>query len=113
MKDAQTTSKIILNKWFARHVTPARVQSDNATKFTAEIAQELKKVSEVTKVTSTPAHPRGDGLVERQNRTLLTLSLYIAQVARLGRGHRWSLGRLQLDPPCNNRSFALHAPTWS
>ena len=71
--DAQTTAKIILNKWFARHGTPARMQSDNATNFTAEIAQELMKASQVTKVTSTPAHPRGNGLVERQNRTLLTL----------------------------------------
>ena len=71
--DAQTTAKIILNKWFARHGTPARMQSDNATNFTAEIAQELMKASQVAKVTSTPAHPRGNGLVERQNRTLLTL----------------------------------------
>ena len=71
--DAQTTAKIILNKWFARHGTPARMQSDNATNFTAEIAQELMKASQVTKVTSTPAHPRGNGLVERQNSTLLTL----------------------------------------
>ena len=71
--DAQTTAKIILNKWFARHGTPARMQSDNATNFTAEIAQELMKASQVTRVTSTPAHPRGNGLVERQNRTLLTL----------------------------------------
>ena len=71
--DAQTTAKIILNKWFAMHGTPARMQSDNATNFTAEIAQELMKASQVTKVTSTPAHPRGNGLVERQNRTLLTL----------------------------------------
>ena len=67
--DAKTTAKIILNKWFARHGIPARMQSDNATNFTAEIAQELMKASQVTKVTST----RGNGLVERQNRTLLTL----------------------------------------
>ena len=70
--DAQTTAKIILNKWFARHGTPARMQSDNATNFTAEIAQELMKASQVTEITSTPAHPRGNGLVERQNRTLRT-----------------------------------------
>ena len=71
--DAQSTAKIILNKWFARHGTPARMQSDNATNFTAEIAQELMRASQVTKVTSTPAHLRDNGLVERQNRTLLTL----------------------------------------
>ena len=55
--DAQTTTKIILNKWFARHGTPTRMQTDNATNFTVEIAQELMKASQVTKVTSTPAHP--------------------------------------------------------
>ena len=71
--DAQTTVKIILNKWFARHGTPAGMQSDNATNFTAEIAQELMKASQGTKITLTPAHPRGNGLVEQQNRTLLTL----------------------------------------
>ena len=71
--DAQTTAKIILKKLFARHGTPARMQSDNATNFTAEIAQELMKASQVTKVTSTTAHTRGKGLVERQNRTLITV----------------------------------------
>ena len=71
--DAQTTAKLILNKLFARHGTPARMQSGNTTNFTAAIAQELMKASQVTKVTSTPAHPRSNGLVERQNRTLLTL----------------------------------------
>ena len=71
--DAQTTAKIILNKWFARYGTPARMQSDNATNVMAEIAQELIKASQVTRETTTPAHPRGIGLVERQNRTLLAL----------------------------------------
>ena len=71
--DAKTTAKIIFNKLFARHGTPARMQSDNATNFTAEKAQEHMKASQVTKVTSTPAHPRGNGLVEGQNMTLLTL----------------------------------------
>ena len=31
------------------------------------------KASQVTNVTSTPAHPRGNGLLECQNTTLLTL----------------------------------------
>ena len=71
--DAQTTGMIIWKKWFARHGNPARMQSDNATNFTAEIAQELMKASQVTKVTSTPSHSRRNGLVERQIRTLPTL----------------------------------------
>ena len=83
--DAQTTAKIILNKWFAKHGTLARMQSDNATNFTAENAQKLMIASQVTKVASTTAPPRGNGLVERQIRTLLTQ--YVAQDARLGWAH--------------------------
>ena len=49
------------------------MQSDNASNLTAEVSNEFLKASHVTKVTSTEGHPRTQGLVERQNRTLLTL----------------------------------------
>ena len=71
--DAITTSRLLLQKWFARHGTPTRMQSDNAPNLTAEVSNELMKASQVTKVTSTAGHPRTQGLVKRQNRTLLTL----------------------------------------
>ena len=82
--DSKKTAKIILSNWFARHGTPARMQSDNATNFTADIAQELMKASQVTTVTSIPAHPRGNGLVERQNIAYRAPGLHISQEARLG-----------------------------
>ena len=68
-----TTSRLLLQKWFARHGTPTRMQSDNAPNLTAEVSNEFLKAAHVTKVTSTAGHPRTQGLVERQNRTLLTL----------------------------------------
>ena len=71
--DAVTTSRLLLQKWFARHGTPTRMQSDNAPNLTAEVSNEVLKAAHVTKVTSTAGHPRTQGLVERQNRTLLTL----------------------------------------
>ena len=71
--DAVTTSRLLLQKWFARHGTPTRMQSDNAPNLTAEVSDEFLKAAHVTKVTSTAGHPRTQGLVERQNRTLLTL----------------------------------------
>ena len=71
--DAITTSRLLSQKWFARHDTPTRMQSDNAPNLTAEVSNEFMKASQVTKVTSTAGHPRTQGLVERQNRTLLTL----------------------------------------
>ena len=71
--DAVTTSRLLLQKWFARHGTPTRMQSDNAPNLTAEVSNEFLKAAYVTKVTSTAGHLRTQGLVERQNRTLLTL----------------------------------------
>ena len=112
--DAQTTSKIILNKWFARHGTPARMQSDNASNITAEIARKLMKASQVTKVSSTPAHPRGNGLVERQNRTLLTL----LRVYTSRRMHDWDehidrvLGAYNSTRHATTGFFPIHAPAW-
>ena len=49
------------------------MQSDNAPNLTAEVSNEFMRASQVTKVTSTAGHSRTQGLVERQNRTLLTL----------------------------------------
>ena len=49
------------------------MQSDNTPNLTAEVSTEFMKASQVTKLTSTVGHPRTQGLVERQNRTLLTL----------------------------------------
>ena len=71
--DTITTSRLLLQKWFAGHGTPTRMQSDNAPNLTAEVFNEFMKASQVTKLTSTAGHPRTQGLVERQNRTLLTL----------------------------------------
>ena len=71
--DAATTLKLILQKWFARHGTPTRMQSDKAPNLTAEVSKEFMRASQFTNVTSTAGHPRTQGLVERQNRTSLTL----------------------------------------
>ena len=71
--DVITTSLLLLQKWFARHGTPTRMQSDKAPNLTAEVSNEFMMYSQVTKVTFTAGHPRTQGLVERQNRTLLTL----------------------------------------
>ena len=71
--DTITTSRLLLQKWFTRHGTSTRMQSDNAPNLTAEVSNEFMKASQVTRVTSTAGHPRTQGLVERQNRNLLTL----------------------------------------
>ena len=71
--DAITTSRFLLQKSFARHGTPTRMQSDKTPKLIADVSNEFMKASQVTKVRSTAGHPRTQGLLKRQNCTLLTL----------------------------------------
>ena len=51
----------------------AYIQSDNGTQFTAALTWCFMRAGYSLQVFSTPEHPRTNGLVERQNRTLLNL----------------------------------------
>ena len=48
-------------------------QSDNGTAFVGELTKELMRRSQVTQAHSTTYHPQTNGLVERQNRTLVSM----------------------------------------
>ena len=102
--DAIAISRLLLQKWFARHGTPTRMQSDNAPNLTAEVSNDFMKASQVTKVTSTACHPRTQGLVERQNRTLLTL----LRVFCLRRMREWDQ---HLDEVLGSYNSTRHATT--
>ena len=52
--NAATTSKLILQKWFARHGTPTRMQSDNALNLTAKVSNEIIRASQVNKYPQLP-----------------------------------------------------------
>ena len=65
--------QILLDKWFARHGTPSIAQSDNGKQFVAEVTDHFMRAAQLTQVHSTANHPATQGLVERQNRTFLTL----------------------------------------
>ena len=70
---AERMVQILLDKWFARHGTPSIAQSDNGKQFVAEVTDQFMRVGQLTQVNSTANHPATQGLVERHNRTLLTL----------------------------------------
>ena len=52
---------------------PMRFQSDNGTDFVGELTMELMRRSQVAQAHSTTYHPQTNGLVERQNRTLVSM----------------------------------------
>ena len=63
----------LINTWIARHGCLMTFQSDNRTAFVGELTKELMRRSQVAQAHSTTYHPETDGLVESQNRTLLSM----------------------------------------
>ena len=70
---AEETCDHLINTWIARHGCPMTFQSDNGTAFVGELTNELMRRSQVAQAHSTTYHPRTNGLVERQNRTLVSM----------------------------------------
>ena len=69
----QETCDHLIKTWIARHGCPMTFQSDNGTAFVGELTKELMRRSQVAQAHSTTYHPQTNGLVERQNRTLVSM----------------------------------------
>ena len=70
---AEETCDHVINTWIARHGCPMTFQSENGTAFVGELTKELMRRSQVAQAHSTTYHPQTNGLVERQNRTLVSM----------------------------------------
>ena len=70
---AEETCDHLINTWIARHGCPMTFQSDNGTAFVGELTKELMRRSQVAQAHSTTYHPQTNGLVERRNRTLVSM----------------------------------------
>ena len=70
---AEETCDHLINVWITRHGCPILFQSDNGKAFVGDLTKELMKMSQVAQAHSTTYHPQTNGLVERQNRTLVSM----------------------------------------
>ena len=70
---AEETCDHLINTWIARHGCPMTFQSINGTAFVGERTKELMRRSQVAQAHSTTYHPQTNGLVERQNKTLVSM----------------------------------------
>ena len=70
---AEETCDHLIKVWIARHGCPITFQSDNGKAFVGDLTKELIKRSQVAQARSTTYHPQTNGLVERQNRTLVSM----------------------------------------
>ena len=69
----EETCDHLINVWIARHGCPITFQSDNGKAFVGDLTKELMKRSQVVQAHSTTYHSQTNDLVERQNRTLVSM----------------------------------------
>ena len=69
----EETCDHLLTHWISRYGFPMTFQSDNGKAFVGDLTKELMKRSHIAQAHSTTYHPQTNGLVERQNRTLVNM----------------------------------------
>ena len=70
---ANRVVRILKDQIFTMVGPPEKLHLDQGQNFESCILSELCKAFKISKSRTTPYHPMGDGLVERMNRTLLSL----------------------------------------
>ena len=72
-QEAKTISDKLVNEFFFRYSIPIQLHSDQGRQFEGKLVQEICKLLQIKKSRTTPYHPQSDGLVERLNRTVLSM----------------------------------------
>ncbi|KAK3106230.1 hypothetical protein FSP39_015710 [Pinctada imbricata] len=71
--EAITVAEILVKEVIARYGVPSTVHSDQGKQFEGKVFSEMCSVLNIDKTRTTPYHPQSDGMVERFNKTLLTM----------------------------------------
>ena len=72
-QEAKTIANKLVNELFCRFSPPEQLHSDQGKQFESDLLKEICKLLHVEKTRTTPYHPQCDGLIERFNRTLLSM----------------------------------------
>ena len=70
---AATIANLLVREIVARHGVPSELLSDRGQAFLSGLLKEVQQVLGFKKVNTTAYHPQTDGLVERFNRTLISM----------------------------------------
>ena len=72
-QEASTVAEKLVDEVFLRFSPPEQLHSDQGCQFESTLMAEICKILQIKKTRTTPYHPQCDGLVERFNRTLLSM----------------------------------------
>jgi transposase InsO family protein len=70
---AETCANKVLNEFIARWGCPLSIHSDLGRSYESRVFKELCRLMEIRKTRTSPRNPRGNGQVERFNRTLVQM----------------------------------------
>ena len=92
-QEASTVAEKLVDEVFLRFSAPEQLHSDQGRQFKSQLVSEVCKLLHVHKIQTTPYHPQGHGLVERFNRTILSMLATSAkgQSIRLEEPHKKSM----------------------
>lgn len=77
-QEAGTIARVLTEEWVCRFGAPRSIHSDQGRSFESTLFKELCRLLHIHKSRTSPYHPQSDGLIERFNRTLLSmLSLFV------------------------------------
>ena len=71
--EASTVAHILVEQVVSRFGIPYTIHSDQGRQFESRLFKEMCKLLQITKTRTTPYHPKSDGMVERFNKTLVTM----------------------------------------
>jgi hypothetical protein len=66
--EASTVADIIVREVATRFGVPTTIHSDQGSQFESELFTEMCHLLQINKTTTTPYHPKSDGMVERFNK---------------------------------------------
>ena len=72
-QEAATVAKKMTDEFFLRFSPPEKLHMDQGRQFESELVAEVCKLLGIDKIRNTAYHPQSDGLIERFNRTLLSM----------------------------------------
>ena len=71
--EARTVAEFVVQEVVTRFGVPYTIHSDQGRQFEDKVFTEMCKLLHVKKTRTTPYHPQSDGMVERYNKTLLSM----------------------------------------
>eukprot|EP00731_Ephydatia_muelleri_P037077 Em0391g6a len=71
--EAGTVAKLFVNEFVVRYGAPACLHTDQGRNFESNLVKEICRLLGIVKTRTTPYHPQSDGMIERFNRTLLSM----------------------------------------